>query len=200
MTTWGSERDKGSLCHLKDVCSRRQVGRDVKVFNIGDEFIRHAFEAHLLAAVTNYFKLSSPAQNIPDRLEKNETWLKLEAEKIVRISLLPTEPSVVLAEVDQIYEIHRRLMYMGFLYIHLRDCIRREDGPRIISAWKYWLILFLGSGRRNYSTEAANLLANLRANWSPSMAFIQTHNRTVNMTGKENGGKPVDQMLEHYNL
>ncbi len=44
--------------------------------------------------------------------------------------------------------------------------------------------MFLGSWRRNYSTEAANLLANLKADWSPSMAYIQTYNRTVNMKVK----------------
>lgn len=200
MTTWGSERDSGSLCHLKDISGRRQVGRDVKVFNVGDEFLRHAFEAHLLAAITNHFNLHSPSDNIADSTKKTHSWLRCKAEKIVQCSVLPCESTLVLTKVDELYMLHRRLLYMGFLYLRLRDSIRREDGPRIISAWKYWLVMFLGSGRRNYSTEAANLLANLKADWSPSMAYIQTYNRTVNMTGESGGGKPIDQMLEHYNL
>ena len=60
--------------------------------------------------------------------------------------------------------------------------------------------MFLGSGRRNYSTEAANLLPNLKADWSPCMDYIQTYDRTVNMTGESGGSKPIDQMLEYYNL
>ena len=47
-------------------CCRKHVGKEVKVFNVGNEFIQHAFEAHLFAAITNYLKLSSPTDTIDD--------------------------------------------------------------------------------------------------------------------------------------
>ncbi|XP_066295645.1 uncharacterized protein [Branchiostoma lanceolatum] len=72
-------------------------------------------------------------------------------------------------------------------------------GAVVIQHWKLWLELFLGTKRNNYSCEAANLLANLKADWSPYMAYIHTHNRCVNITGEEGKAKPVDMLGEHYN-
>ena len=116
------------------------------------------------------------------------------------VTILPVEEPVDKESSDSLYSMHRRLLYLGFLYLHLRNAIEMEDGVRIIRSWQYWLPLFLGSGRRNYATEAANFLCNLKADWSTSTAFIATHNRTVNMSGITGRGKPLDQEIELYNL
>ena len=72
---WGSERDKGSLANLKDVASRKHADRGVKVFSIGDELLQHAFEAHLLAAITTTLSMSSPEVSLPEQSEKSLSWL-----------------------------------------------------------------------------------------------------------------------------
>ena len=59
------------------------------------------------------------------------------------------------------------------------------------------MVLFVGMNCKNYATEALNLLTNLAAKHT---VYIATHNRTVNTQGKYGHGKPIDQMLEHYNL
>ena len=43
---------------------------------------------------------------------------------------------------------------------------------------------------------------NLKADWPKSVAFIHTHNRTVNvhMSGNSDVGKHVDQLIEYYNF
>ena len=41
---------------------------------------------------------------------------------------------------------------------------------------------------------------NLTARFPRHIAYIATHNRTVNMDGKPGHGKPLDQVMEHYNL
>ena len=56
-----------------------------------------------------------------------------------------------------------------------------------------------GSGH-NYSREAANFLANLLANFSEELAFLVTHNRTVNVSGQPGKGKAIDMAVEHNNL
>ena len=61
---WGYERDKGSLSHLKDIGNRRHAKRGVKTFNVCDELFRHAFQAHLLAAVTSHLNVSTPSNPI----------------------------------------------------------------------------------------------------------------------------------------
>ena len=44
-TFWGAPNQMGSLCHLRELVRRTQVDRGVKVFNVGDEFLMHAFKA-----------------------------------------------------------------------------------------------------------------------------------------------------------
>ena len=55
-------------------------------------------------------------------------------------------------------------------------------------------------GMKNYASEAANMIANLKADLPTHIAYIATHNRTVNMQGKAGKGKPTDQIIKHYNL
>ena len=43
-------------------------------------------------------------------------------------------------------------------------------------------------------------IANLCAELPKHLTFIAIHNRTVNVEGKVGRGKPLDQMIEHYNL
>jgi hypothetical protein len=127
-------------------------------------------------------------------------WLKSVAQVIVktipvRDPLYPNED-----EDDKVYLYHRAVLYIGFLYKNLREAIRYENGPQIIKQWSFWPLHFLGKKRKNYSTEAANVLATLAADWSLEIAYMQTHCRTVNMMRKSGCGKPIDQVIEHYNL
>ena len=63
-----------------------------------------------------------------------------------------------------------------------------------------WLPRFIGTGRKNYATESVNITANLLADFPKHISYIVTNNRTVNTHGKIGHGKPIDQMVEHYNL
>lgn len=101
---------------------------------------------------------------------------------------------------DGVYTFSRAFMHAAYLYYYLRQAIRFEDGEHVIRHWKYWLPYFLGTGRKNYACEAANLLANIQADFPRHIAYVVVHNRTVNTTGTPGHGKPIDQMLEHYNL
>ena len=56
------------------------------------------------------------------------------------------------------------------------------------------------AGSKNYAKEAANLLANLKADFSQWMAYIVSHNRCVNTTGTPGKAKAIDMALEHHNL
>ena len=131
----------------------------------------------------------------------NQTeWLRATAEEISIKTIYRKDPGLQEEEEDEAYMFHRAFIQMGFLYVNLREAIRYENGPEIIRMWRYWLLYFLGAGKTNYSSEAANLLVNLAANWPSEIAYIHTHCRTVNMQGKPGRGKPVYQQIEHYNL
>jgi hypothetical protein len=57
------------------------VDKDVKVFNVGDEFVIHSFKAHLTARICTIFGLQSTSDIIPH--EKSLAWLQSTAEKLV---------------------------------------------------------------------------------------------------------------------
>lgn len=181
-----------SLCNLRDVVNRTLVDKAGKTFSVCDEFLVHAFKAHFIAAICSHFKITAPTDDITH--ESSLQWLQAKAEKIVTDHVMPTESK------DTVYGIHRSLLYKGFLYQDLRNAIRYEEGEHIIRLWKHWAILFLETKRKNYSNEAFNLICNIKASFPKHIAYIATHNQTINTSGKPGRGKPLDQMLEHYNL
>ena len=189
---WGSPSLPGSLCNLREVIRRSQVDKSVKVFNVGDEFLVHAFRSHLMTGVIHQLHIHTSTDEIPH--EKSSRWLTDTAETLVSSLLMPTSTT------DQIHQFYRSFLHMAFLYIDLRESIRWENGPQIVQHWKMWLPRFLGTGRKNYASESIHLISNLLANFPRHIAYIVTHNRTVNLRGLPGRGKPIDQLIEHYNL
>ena len=121
---WGSPTIPGSLCQLREYIRRVQVDKDVKVFNVGDEFLVHTFKGHLLAAICTFFSLSSPADDISHTTD--EKWLHSKAEKLVETVMFPDASS------DPVLNRHRTFLQIAFLYIDLRNAIRWADGEHII--------------------------------------------------------------------
>lgn len=177
---------------MREFISRKQVSKAVKVFNVGDEFLVHSFVAHFMARICTILGIGAPADNIAHT--NSMEWLKDTAQAIVRETIHPMKSH------DQVYTKHRSFLHIAFLYVDLRRAIRWEDGVHITRHWKLWLPRFIGTGCKNYATEAVNLLAHLQADFPRHIAYIAMHNRTVNTTGKPGRGKPVDQLMEHYVL
>ena len=93
-------------------------------------------------------------------------------------------------------------LHLAFLYVDLYNAVHWKKGPQIVRHWKYWLPQFVATGCKNYAAEAIHLIANITAVVPKHTAlyYIAVHNKTVNMDGKPGHGKPVNQMIEHYNL
>ena len=191
---WGSPAEQGSLCSMREQIRRNQVDKNVKVFSTGDEFVMHMFKAHLAARVCTKLALKSTSDNVEH--EKCLTWLQSTAEDLVSHTLMPTHTTPS----DTTYGMHRAFLHLAFLYVDLRNAIKFEDGPHIVRLWKLWLPRLIGTGRNNYAVECVHLIANISAELPKHLSYIATHNRTVNTEGKAGRGKPVDQMIEHYNL
>ena len=145
-----------------------------------------------MARICCFFGSSSPSEDIDHTV--NLHWLEEKANLIAQQTIYPTHSS------DPVYTRHRGFLHLGFMYTDLRRAIRWEDGVHIIRHWKLWLPRFVGTGCKNYATEAVKLITHHEADFPRHIAYIATHNRTVNTTGKSGRGKPVDQVMEHYIL
>ena len=189
---WGNPRAVGSLSNLRLQIERLSVGQKGSNFATGDEFLLHTFLGHLIAAICEHFSVESTDDAIQH--EPTGEWLESTAKVIVSKTILPVESD------DLVHALHRSLLHATFLYTDLREAIRYEDGNQVVRQWKFWLIYFLGNSRKNYALEAVTMLSNIYANFPRHIAYIATHNRFVNTTGKDGHGKPLDLMVEHYNL
>ena len=193
-TYWGQPSFAGSLCHLREYINRLSVDKKAKTFSIADEFVLHTFRAHVLAAICDQLHIQCPSD--PVAHDPTVEWLEKTATSIVDNTLTPP----LCSSQDPVYGLHRSFVATTFLYYDLRQAIRYENGPHIMRLWKMWLLRFLGIGKKNYSTEAAHLICNVLADYPRHIAYIVVHNRTVNIDGKPGHGKPIDQLVEHYNL
>lgn len=142
LTFWGKVNDPGSLCNLRNKINRHLIDKSGKTFSVTDEFLCHAFESHLTAAVCEELQIESPDDDFP--FEDKREWLESLAQSIVRNRIMPCDTLS-----DPILAMHRSFLYCAFLYMDLRQAIRDEEGDQIVRHWKYWLILFLATNRKN---------------------------------------------------
>ena len=142
-----------------------QVGKAVKVFNVGNKFLVHAFRAHLMAAILAELNITSASDEIEHTTSKE--WLEKTAEQLVDSLLMPKNSDDP-AYIDPLYHMHHAFLHHAFLYVDLREAIRWENGPQIVRHWKWWLPRFLGTGKKNYAAESVHTICNL----------VATHNRT----------------------
>ena len=68
---WGSPAQPGSLCNLREFIRRTQVNKTAKVFNVGDEFLVHAFKAHLVAGILVKLNITSTSDKLSILLLRN---------------------------------------------------------------------------------------------------------------------------------
>ena len=117
---WGNPDQHGSLGNLREIIHRNRVTKDVKVFNIGDEFLLHVFKAHLTAAIMEEFNMETKTTAVdhPQSLQ----WLEDKAQLIVSNVLVPSTSA------DPVYRMHRSLLHLAFLYV---DPIRWECGEHM---------------------------------------------------------------------
>lgn len=99
------------------------MSKDVKVFNVGDEFLLHAFKTHLIAHLCTVLYVDSTDD--PIEHEATLEWLESIAMATVSDVFYPV------ASDDPVYLLHRTFLHMGFLYSDLRNAICFENGPQI---------------------------------------------------------------------
>ena len=143
------------------------MDKTVKVFNVGDEFLLHCFKvaiwqslmdqalqvvfcffikAHLQARICTLLNLDNATEKIPHEL--SQKWLHDMALQLWPDTLAPTTAS------DPVLAFHHSFLHMAFPYVDLRNSIRMENGPHIITHWKLWLPRFIATGCKNYATES----------------------------------------------
>lgn len=116
---WGTPAQPGSLCNLREIVRRTRVDKNVKVFNVGDEFLLHAFKSHLIASILQVFNIEEITESIDH--ECSHQWLLDTAKMIVSSVLMPKKSE------DPVHYLHTAFLHLSFMYI---DLIERQYGGK----------------------------------------------------------------------
>ena len=88
---------------------------------------------------------------------------------------------------------------LGLLFLEFKDAIREGDGNRVMRVWKYFLLLFKASGRKNYAIEALTLLSQYYLILPPHLAEQVKWSRFINVHGLPGHNISCDLHMEHLN-
>ena len=59
---------------------------------------------------------------------------------------------------EQVLKYAQQILSLGCFYLELCDAVKEGDDERVLRCWIYLLLIFLASGRTNYSREVLSML------------------------------------------
>ena len=100
---------------------------------------------------------------------------------------------------DSVQAYATEILTLGLIYAEFADGIREGDGERVIRCWKYFMLIFKNTQRKNYSCEAFALLAQINFILSPRLVQQLMWSRFINTRGGKGKNIPCDLHMEHLN-
>ena len=177
-----------------------------------EDFLIHVVETHIVSACMTAFDMSSVGDTptcISAMLEEDDS---LQQRRVLlgainkvltsHVNFSMDSSSQVQGQepqLDHILEYGREVMTLGLLYMEFLDGVREGDGERILRCWRYFLLIFKATGRKNYSIEAFTLLSQYHFLFSERMRMQLQWSRTVNVHGRIGKNVSCDLHMEHLN-
>ena len=84
-------------------------------------------------------------------------------------------PDAKISRADKIHLYASQLMTLLLFWHSFNDAIREGDGDRVLSYWKFLLVIFQAKGHRNYCKEAIILLSQYHFLLSPRKAVVTVY-------------------------
>ncbi len=91
------------------------------------------------------------------------------------------------------------MLTLGLLFFDFKDAVREGDGDQMLLIWKYMLLLFKATGRKNYAIEALTLLSQYHITLPHNLAEQLKWSRFVNVHGLPGHNISCDLHMEHLN-
>lgn len=188
-----SHKDKGSLYQLKIACKRSNVPADpIKDMNVTEAFLGDTLTAYIVAAAEQVLGRSTSlltSEGMPGTFISVTCLAEDIMEKYVDLECLVDGLASAL---DEVYEYTREVITLSLLWHAYHDAVKEGDGDRVICMWRFLMIVFKMSGRKNYALEAVNLLMQCEYILSPRLKAQLMWSRFVNVHGKPRRNIPCD--------
>ena len=154
-----------------------------------EDFLKLVLDSHIVAA----------AQQI-----LNSGWdgtLMQLADEIVKryVRILSKDTCMPSAASDEVHIYASEVISLGLLWYNYLDATREGDGRRIMTIWKYLLLVFKKTNRTNYAKEAAIMLIQYHCLFSERKAAQIRNSRFINTQGRQGCNIACDLHMEHLN-
>lgn len=210
--------ERGTLYQLRNLINRRNVVNKVKSdVNANESFFELVVTGHIITCAMEILGMSS-IDDIPSSgviQSPDEVWFKDDNEReaiLEEVSSLVVEQYVDLSTIfssprnehlpattDHVNAYTCETLSLGLLFLEFKDAIREGDGNRVMRVWKYFLLLFKASGRKNYAIEALTLLSQYYLILPPHLAEQVKWSRFINVHGLPGHNISCDLHMEHLN-
>ncbi len=164
--------ERGTLFHLRNLVNRRNVTKSPKKdMNATEDFFELVVIGYTLAAVMSHLDMSSVNDRPLSSIVSPDIWM--EDDSVRKSTLYAIAGQIIDKHVDldmefsdkrrnkdtgTVYDYSCELLTLGLLYLNFKDAVREGDGERVMTTWKYFMLIFKATGRKNYALEAHTLL------------------------------------------
>jgi L1 cell adhesion molecule like protein len=207
-----SVMDKGSLVQLRNSIDRRNVSASMENdFNSCDDFFNLVVRCHIIASTMEYLNMKSISDTPSHPKLKEDLWVESKdtrkdilqsiVNEIVRkyVDMEPSFDKHSNNEHDKVQCYASELLSSGLFYLEFADSIKEGDGNRILRCWRFLLLIFKATQRKNYSIEALNLLCQNHFFLSERQSMQLLWSRSINTHGIAGHNIPSDLFMEHLN-
>ena len=100
---------------------------------------------------------------------------------------------------DRVLSYAKEVLTFGLFYKELVDAVHLGDGVRVLSWWRFMMLIFKSTSRTNYSIEAFVLLAQHKYLLNPRERTQLLYSRFINTHGLPGKNISCDLHMEHLN-
>ena len=198
-----SGRDKGSLFQLKNSINRTNVPTDPKNnMNAAEAFFEDALASHILAAACSILGFSTAGElfSLEEMPPTFAGVTKLTDDIVARFTDLESIGTLATTQhADEVQQCATDTLTIGLLWHTYHDAVKEGNGEMVITIWRYLLLIFRMTQRKNYATEAAHLLVQLEYLSSERTKMQLKFGRFVSMHNQIGKNIPCDLHMEHLN-
>ena len=97
------------------------------------------------------------------------------------------------------YDYASEVLTLGMFIMNFKDAVREGDGEHILVLWKYMMLLFKATQRKNYAIEAFTILVQVHFILPPNLSEQIKWSRFINVHGLPGHNISADLHMEHLN-
>ena len=113
------------------------------------------------------------------------------------VQILPER--TLLQAPDEVHKYSCETVSLGLIWYNYLDEIQEGDSCHVMDMWKFLLIIFKKSGRKNYEKDAAILLIQYHCLFSDRKAAQVRNSRFINTLGRKGCNIACDLFRKHLN-